>query len=174
MSLLDYSASTTRRKSALVIFVMLLLWSAGSLMMRCTVQDKGVLAHLPADAAFPYDYGTRATGRTPSLNSTLGFGKIYILNLPTRTDKRAEMTVLASQYGLEVEFMDGIDSKEAPQNLVPDQQGKWAVAEGHTKIWQHFIQSGYKTALIFEDDVDFDVRIREQLRALQGEWGARL
>lgn len=79
------------------------------------------------------------------------------------------MTLLASQYGLSLRFIDGVDGREMRPDLSDDLQGKWGVAAAHAAVWQAVVDDGSDTALIFEDDVDFDIRLKQQLNALRGE-----
>lgn len=43
---------------------------------------------------------------------TLGFSKIYVLSLPSRLDRREEMSKLARALGVEITFVDAADKRE--------------------------------------------------------------
>jgi GR25 family glycosyltransferase involved in LPS biosynthesis len=119
---------------------------------------------------YGFRYGIVADRDMTPLNSTFGFEKIYVLSMPHRTDKRAEMTVLAHQYGFEFEFVDGVDGLALRPNHTHIKAGIYGTAEGHAKVWQKILTSRVSSALIFEDDNDFDMRIREQVSRMQSEW----
>lgn len=131
--------------------------------------------HVLKDAVLPFrleDHSelnakTYAVAAQELLNSTLGFGRIYVLNLPARTDKHAELTILANQYALEVEFVDGVNGTAERPDLTTEQQGQWGCAEGHARVWERMLTDHVETALIFEDDVDFSTEIRKQIAFLQ-------
>ncbi|UZJ55630.1 hypothetical protein CBS101457_004950 [Exobasidium rhododendri] len=122
---------------------------------------------LPTGAALEYNYGEVAAKDIKALNSTFGFEKIYVLNMPNRTDKRAEMVVLSHHYGFAIEFVEGVDGVSKKPHLHHLAAGIYGTAEGHAKVWQKILTDRISTALIFEDDNDFDMRIREQMSRLQ-------
>lgn len=113
--------------------------------------------------------------RSVLLNSTLGFQKIFVINTEARTDKRAEMTILSKLYNIDLTFVPGVkgidvvklDEKESL--AYPRLQNEIGCARAHTNVWQKMIEEDIASALIFEDDVDFDVNIRKQLDKFQGD-----
>lgn len=103
-------------------------------------------------------------------NSTLDFGKIYTLNLETREDRRDEMTLIAAASGLKLQFVAGVNSKTLDTQSLPDTYGTTEVIlesahlacyRGHASVWRQIVEDGVDTALIFEDDIDWDLNIRE-------------
>jgi hypothetical protein len=124
---------------------------------------------LPPGANLTYRYGPVAEKDFVPMNKTFGFEKIYVLNMPSRTDKKAEMTIVSHQLGIPFEFVDGVDGvalKPGENHIVA---GIWGCAEGHAKVWQKMLEDRVSSAVVFEDDVDFDLRIHEQLARMQGE-----
>lgn len=89
--------------------------------------------------------------------------------MPYRRDKKAEVTILAHQYGFDVEFVDGIAGQDIFPELAHDRhkQGKFGAAEAHARLWRRILKDGVRTALILEDDVDFHVDIKNQLLRIQ-------
>ncbi|KAG6130881.1 hypothetical protein E4U38_004222 [Claviceps purpurea] len=104
------------------------------------------------------------------LNATLGFGDILVVGLPSRSDRRDGMTLAAALSELSITFVDGVKGDEVNEKAVPmpkDRKhlqgaslGSW---RGHMNAIQEVVRRNLSSALILEDDVDWDVRIREQL-----------
>jgi hypothetical protein len=68
-------------------------------------------------------------------NATLGFQKIYVINMPSRTDKRDALVVGAHYMGLDLEFMDAVVGADVPLKAYP--QG-WPESEdvGSIGTWR--------------------------------------
>ncbi|KAL9102626.1 MAG: hypothetical protein Q9163_002241 [Psora crenata] len=47
-------------------------------------------------------------------NETLGFGQVYVLNVPGRTDKSDAMRLTASLTGFDFEIIEGVMGKDVP------------------------------------------------------------
>ncbi|KAI9166370.1 hypothetical protein HJFPF1_02470 [Paramyrothecium foliicola] len=103
-------------------------------------------------------------------NNTLGFEKVFIVGLPTRTDRRDGMTLQASLSNIDLEFIDGLSGKSVPDNALP----KWTKHEripdasigswrAHLNAIREVVERNLTTALIMEDDADWDIRINSQL-----------
>lgn len=123
---------------------------------------KPTLGHYIPTAKFP--------GAPKIANSTLDFGKIYVLNLETRPDRRDEMTLIAAASGLQFQFVPGVNSKTLEKQALPDTYGTseftlepahLACYRGHANVWRQIVEDGVETALILEDDADWDLNIRE-------------
>lgn len=99
------------------------------------------------------------------------FEKIFVVSLPSRTDRRDAITLSAALSGIDVEFIDGLQGQDVPDKAIPsgpDQErmgdasiGSW---RGHMNAIQEIVRRNLSSALILEDDVDWDVRIKDQLR----------
>jgi Glycosyltransferase family 25 (LPS biosynthesis protein) len=105
-------------------------------------------------------------------NATLDFGKIYVLNLETREDRHDEMALIAAASGLQLTFFPGVNSKTLDTQSLPDSYGTdyvilepahLACYRGHANIWRQIVEDDVETALIMEDDIDWDLNIREIL-----------
>ncbi|KAG6031572.1 hypothetical protein E4U41_007524 [Claviceps citrina] len=104
-------------------------------------------------------------------NATLGFADILVVGLPARTDRRDGMTLAAALSELKITFVDGVKGDEVNEKAVPTPKsrhhlqgaslGSW---RGHMNAIQEVVRRNLSSALIMEDDIDWDVRIREQLR----------
>ncbi|PSN72696.1 hypothetical protein BS50DRAFT_482410 [Corynespora cassiicola Philippines] len=105
------------------------------------------------------------------LNTTLGFQKILVLNLPHRTDRRDAIALSAATSNMKIEFVDGVTGDSIKQSAYPPPRENIKLSEGirgswrtHMNALQRIVQQNLSTALIFEDDVDWDVRIRPNLQ----------
>ncbi|KAF2264500.1 hypothetical protein CC78DRAFT_516679 [Lojkania enalia] len=104
-------------------------------------------------------------------NSTLGFQKILVLNLPFRTDRRDAITLAAATSNIKLEFIDGITGDSIRQSAYPPPEENIKLSVGirgswrtHMNALQRVVEQNLTTALIFEDDVDWDIRVRQNLQ----------
>ncbi|RAR07091.1 glycosyltransferase family 25 protein [Stemphylium lycopersici] len=82
------------------------------------------------------------------LNTTLGFEKILVLNLPFRTDRRDAMSLSAAVSNIKIEFIEGVSGENINEKAYP-------APESNRKL---------PAAFIVEDDVDWDIRVRQNLQ----------
>ncbi|KAH9904585.1 glycosyltransferase family 25 protein [Xylariomycetidae sp. FL2044] len=109
-------------------------------------------------------------------NLTLGFEKVFVVGLPERTDKRDAITLTSALTGFHVEFVDGVKGESIPDKAVPFGVDRKLLWENNLGSWRgqinaarRIIEDGLESALIMEDDMDWDVRLKPQLeRAAQG------
>ncbi|KAJ5761970.1 uncharacterized protein N7511_005352 [Penicillium nucicola] len=104
-------------------------------------------------------------------NGTLGFEHVYAIGLKERTDKRDFLTVSAAVSGFQVEWLDGVRPQELQQKALPEGYnlsvtdpnaiGCW---RAHMNALSNVLTNSYSTALILEDDADWDVNIKSQLQ----------
>ena len=103
-------------------------------------------------------------------NSTLDFGKIFVINLEHREDRRDDIAMITAAAGLNVTYFTGIPSNELNSQTLPDDYGTpymtmetahLACFRGHANLWRMMVEENIQTALVLEDDVDFDLNIRE-------------
>lgn len=103
-------------------------------------------------------------------NGTLGFGKVFVVGLPERSDKRDAIALASSLTGFDVEWIDGVRGESIPDKAVPfgvDRKilmetnlGSW---RGHMNAVRKIVADNLDSALIMEDDMDWDVRLKPQL-----------
>ncbi|EGP84767.1 unnamed protein product [Zymoseptoria tritici ST99CH_1A5] len=104
-----------------------------------------------------------------TMNATLGFEKIFIINLATRTDRRDAFTLAAAFVGLQVEAVDAatkVDDKAwppGPEEYRPNPGGAGAW-RSHMNVLRDIVDKGISSAIIMEDDVDWDIRVKSQMR----------
>ncbi|KAG9246189.1 hypothetical protein BJ878DRAFT_498189 [Calycina marina] len=113
---------------------------------------------------------TPASKLTPISNSTLGFQKVLAIGLPSRSDKRDALALISSLTGFGISWIDGVIGDDIPDKAVPfgidrkvlweSNLGSW---RGHMNAIRTVVEEGYASALIMEDDMDWDVRLKKQL-----------
>ncbi|KJZ75646.1 hypothetical protein HIM_04803 [Hirsutella minnesotensis 3608] len=103
-------------------------------------------------------------------NRTLGFEKVFAIGLPERSDKRDSLELMAALSDFDVEWIDGIkasaivdkavpfgiDPKEVHDNFL----GSW---RSHMNAIRRIVETGVSSALIMEDDMDWDAHLKLQL-----------
>ncbi|KAH1286718.1 hypothetical protein KXX33_000313 [Aspergillus fumigatus] len=104
-------------------------------------------------------------------NETLGFEHVYAIGLKERTDKRDFLALAASIVGFQVDWLDGVrpdevHPKSLPQGLnmtiiKPTAAACW---RAHMNALRTVVEKRHATALIMEDDADWDVSLKQQLR----------
>ncbi|KAI0968858.1 hypothetical protein F4678DRAFT_188308 [Xylaria arbuscula] len=112
------------------------------------------------------------------LNSTLGFQKIFVINLPSRWDRRDAMAMAGVVSNLNLTFIEGLTGSSTPPlggkaiihqvsagadtSYSPSAGalGSWA---SHVSALQRIVDLGLGSALVLEDDVDWDVRLKTQM-----------
>ncbi|TPX09593.1 uncharacterized protein E0L32_009194 [Thyridium curvatum] len=129
----------------------------------------------PAAKVYGKDYRGRSKPADINrvTNSTLGFTKIFVVGLPERSDKRDAIALSAALTGFDVEWIDGVRGTDIPDKAVPfgvDRKklmetnlGSW---RGHMNAVRRMVEEGIESALIMEDDMDWDVRLKAQLEMI--------
>ncbi|KAI0405464.1 glycosyltransferase family 25 protein [Xylaria palmicola] len=109
-------------------------------------------------------------GKGATANDTLGFSKIFVVGLPERTDKRDALALTSALTGFHVEFVDGVKGESIPDKAVPlgvDRKALWEENlgswRGHMNAIRRIVEDDLESALILEDDMDWDVRLKAQL-----------
>jgi hypothetical protein len=101
-------------------------------------------------------------------NSTLNFQQIFAINLPSRLDRKDTLTLMASYSNLSITIVPGV--RTLAENALPPPRTpgsvraeEYAVWRAHANVWRRIIEDGLTTALILEDDNDWDVNLKEQI-----------
>lgn len=97
------------------------------------------------------------------------FAELIVINMPDRTDKRDRMTLMGATTGLRFTFLPGVDAAKVPDAAMPPKAAGWtgkvrASWRAHMDALWYIVQNNLSSAVIFEDDLDWDVRIRGQAR----------
>ncbi|KAH6711003.1 hypothetical protein BKA61DRAFT_694882 [Leptodontidium sp. MPI-SDFR-AT-0119] len=92
--------------------------------------------------------------------------------MPSRTDRRDAISLAAAVTDLNVEFIEGVGGDSIPEAAFPPGgstesiklskgiKGSW---RSHMNALHEIVHQNLSSALIFEDDVDWDIRLRYQL-----------
>ncbi|KIH86906.1 hypothetical protein SPBR_08388 [Sporothrix brasiliensis 5110] len=103
-------------------------------------------------------------------NTTLGFQEIFVVNLPSRTDRSDAIALAASLTNLKLTFSPGIDSQTVQDRVLPADSAGQPIPAGnkgswraHMNVLRRIIEQNLTTALVMEDDIDWDVRLKEQM-----------
>ncbi|KAJ5373427.1 hypothetical protein N7517_005433 [Penicillium concentricum] len=104
-------------------------------------------------------------------NETLGVQNVFAINLASRPDKRDNIVLGSSLSNFHVEWIDGvtpdeIDNKSYPYNWNHDQKRtEYAARRAHVNGLQRIVQERLASAIIMEDDADWDVSLKLQLQS---------
>ncbi|KAJ5402811.1 Glycosyl transferase family 25 [Penicillium crustosum] len=104
-------------------------------------------------------------------NETLGVQKVFAINLVSRPDKRDSIILGSSLSNFHVKFLDGVtpdgqDAKSYPYNWNYDHKTtEYAARRAHINGLQQVVQERLASAIIMEDDSDWDVSIKAQLQS---------
>lgn len=129
----------------------------------------------------PHEY--EGNYQSNALNETLGFQNIFVLNLPKRVDRRDMMTLMAMASDLKIDFFDALDGNQTAQVRLPKidmieylketsysfTPGQLGCYRSNLNIMQHIVNNRISSALIIQDDADWDEGIKSSLQKLQGE-----
>lgn len=87
----------------------------------------------------------------------LQFGKIFVISLPSRVDRRDAMVLAAAVSGLDIEFVDGVvggDIDPKTINLVGEghdlRQSELGIWRAHLNVYRKIVQQKITSALIME------------------------
>jgi hypothetical protein len=100
-------AGPCQRLSA-VIWLSLICLFFITLSLFYTTSKLGSLSKITPPLHWPIFHGEHVA------NSTLGFQKIFVVNLPARTDRRDILELMAVASGIEVDFTSAISGKDVP------------------------------------------------------------
>ncbi|KAI9718156.1 MAG: hypothetical protein M1828_006788 [Chrysothrix sp. TS-e1954] len=105
------------------------------------------------------------------LNATLGFGAIFVVSLPSRTDHQDALTLASSLTDIKIEWVEGIHGKDVSDKALPSGADAEFLGPGNVGSWrahmnalQTIISRNLSSALICEDDIDWDIRLKGQLQ----------
>lgn len=130
----------------------------------------------PNDPASSPVKGTPPLGSSADVkNSTLGFEKIFVINLPERYDKLDGFSLAASLTGFTHDVINGVRGQDVVNKSLPSLEmafppktpagrnnivGCW---RAHLNFAQRVVRERLSTALVLEDDSDWDISFRDQL-----------
>ncbi|PVH87904.1 glycosyltransferase family 25 protein [Cadophora sp. DSE1049] len=116
---------------------------------------------------------TSAADTGAAINETLGFERVFAVGLSERSDKRDALGLISSLTGFKIEWIEGMRGESVVDKALPfgvdrvklweNNLGSW---RGHMNAVRTIVEQGISTALIMEDDVDWDVRLKSQLQLI--------
>ncbi|KAK6542901.1 hypothetical protein TWF694_006840 [Orbilia ellipsospora] len=107
-------------------------------------------------------------------NETLGFGAIILISLKIRTDRQDAVSLIASEAGIKItHVIDAVKGEDIHQKAYPygtartdlplPYLGSW---RSHMDAFKYIIDNRIETALVLEDDIDWDIYVKDQLTSL--------
>ncbi|KAL3454972.1 hypothetical protein BJX64DRAFT_282396 [Aspergillus heterothallicus] len=108
---------------------------------------------------------------SPITNGTLGVQKIFAISIPSRLDKRDNIVLGSSLSDFHVEFIDAITPDEINPKTYPfnwnydHRPVEYAARRSHLNALQKIVHDGLGSAIIMEDDADWDVSLKTQLQS---------
>ncbi|KAF2678276.1 glycosyltransferase family 25 protein [Lentithecium fluviatile CBS 122367] len=88
----------------------------------------------------------------------LQFGQILVVNRPQRTDRRESISLAAAYKNMRLDWIPGISGSDILASTIPLAKDQDPPPEAAV------IARNLSSALIMEDDMDWDIRIHNQLR----------
>ncbi|KAL8926577.1 MAG: hypothetical protein Q9208_002904 [Pyrenodesmia sp. 3 TL-2023] len=128
----------------------------------------------PVDSSVASSKGQAPLGSSAHVkNSTLGFERIFVINLPERYDKLDAFSLAASVTGFTHDVIEGIKGSTVVNKTLPALEGLpkkerarnnivgcW---RAHLNFAQKIVRDRISSALVLEDDSDWDVSLKDQL-----------
>ncbi|KAJ8924786.1 hypothetical protein NQ315_000939 [Exocentrus adspersus] len=124
------------------------------------------------------------TAKLPE-KDTLGFDKIFMINLRRRPERRKRMLDCFDELGLEVTTLEAVDGKNLnetflegiqfmpefkdPYHKRPMTLGEIGCFMSHFNIWNEIVSNEYETTLVLEDDIRFEPFFRLKVTNLMSE-----
>jgi len=102
------------------------------------------------------------------VNSTLNTAAVLTLNAASRPDRRDIMALMASITNLKLTFVDAW-TKKPVEKAMPNEHNpnlkdvEYACWRSHADAWRKVVEEGWTTAMILEDDVDWDGGVKESM-----------
>ncbi|ORY71534.1 family 25 glycosyltransferase [Pseudomassariella vexata] len=103
-------------------------------------------------------------------NATLGFEKVFVVNLAERTDKRDGLSLTAALTDIKLDWTRAMRGSDVGDKALPLGVDRKEWRDGGIGSWRSqmnvirsIVEDSIASALILEDDADWDVRLKEQL-----------
>ncbi|KAH8891158.1 hypothetical protein GQ53DRAFT_781936 [Thozetella sp. PMI_491] len=112
----------------------------------------------------------KKSARVAAIFTFLLFEKIFVISLPSRTDRRDAILLSAALSNIEIEFIDAVQGNEVPDKSMIKtwdyprlQDGEIGCWRSHVNAMHEIVRRNISSALIIEDDADWDIRLKDQL-----------
>ncbi|KAJ1915298.1 hypothetical protein H4219_004385 [Mycoemilia scoparia] len=97
---------------------------------------------------------------------------IYTITVPERLEQRARTQSMFDLMGLDVEYVFGMYPENDPEYAALQKKGlvshlsgrEFEIWKSHLKVWENMLERGYETALILEDNIDFQTNVHSMIR----------
>ena len=104
-------------------------------------------------------------------NASLGFERVMLINMPSRTDKLDAVSLGASLTGFNFTVVEGVRNEDVaavslPWNFSPESPNVHGCWRAHLNALRTVVRDGLASALIIEDDSDWDVNLKAQLTTI--------
>ncbi|GKZ29932.1 hypothetical protein AbraIFM66950_007163 [Aspergillus brasiliensis] len=102
-------------------------------------------------------------------NNTLGFEKIFAISPLQHLHRRDAIVLGSSATGFRVEFIDGLVlDEDSSKEFNESKKGLeiFTASRAHANAVQRIVADRIKSALILEDDADWDINIKMQLKGI--------
>lgn len=102
------------------------------------------------------------------VNSTLGTAGIIALNSPSRPDRRDYLALMSAMTDIKLTWMNAWTTKPIEKALPMEHNPglkdvEYACWRSHADAWRKIVEEGWTTAMIIEDDADWDGGIHESM-----------
>lgn len=126
-------------------------------------RDQSWKVVIPKNVSLPNTYDGVQTHNP--VNSTLGFQRVFALNLPHRIDEKDELSLMGYASDIKVDFISTRLTKDLQDSGLPfhirfDHPGVIGCWRAHSDAWKKIVSERVTSALIVEDDVDWDADIK--------------
>ncbi|KAI0125494.1 glycosyltransferase family 25 protein [Xylariales sp. AK1849] len=121
----------------------------------------------------PWSATAEKQRKSDVFNQTLGFDKVFVLSLPERSDKRDALSLMSALTGFSLSWIDAVRGSDVVDKALPfgwDREhlrdsnlGSW---RAHVNAMRKIVEDRLGSALIMEDDMDWDVNVKKQLSHL--------
>ena len=144
----------------------------------------GIVANIDGTAGYPSSEGDPAVEKTTEDsegahqydadigNATLGFQKILAIGLKERYDRHDNLALMASHQDVQLEWQYAIRGEDIDKQTWPPSwnrgkeqhsMGELGCYRSHMNALQTVVENHWTTALILEDDADWDTALKDQL-----------
>ncbi|KAG4433359.1 hypothetical protein IFR05_011165 [Cadophora sp. M221] len=148
------------------------------------------LGEYPSQVINSYTKITTSTADTePLINGTLGFERVFAVGLSERSDKRDALALISSLTDFKIDWIEGVRGETVVDKALPFGVDRVKLWENNVGSWRghmnairtqvdspsplpaankirRIVEQGIATALIMEDDMDWDVRLKSQLQLI--------
>lgn len=104
------------------------------------IKAPGASTSKNTDNELPYGWEYRGHSDPADINrvtnGTLGFGKVFVVGLPERSDKRDAIALAASLTGFNVEWINGVRGESVPDKAVPFGVDREILMETNLGSWR--------------------------------------